>query len=286
VGETGYCRSAFLPVVSSFCAHHGEEPPLSGTRGSGTIFFGNCTMRCVYCQNFQISQDWQLQKNNEVAISTLAGDMLYLQNELKCQNINLVTPAHFIPQIVEALCEAVPQGLTLPLVYNTSGYESLEIVKLLEGVIDIYLPDIRYADDRISKELSGAPDYVKCSRESIKEMYRQVGNLVVDEEGIAVSGLIVRHLILPERLAGTAESLKWLVNEVSPDITFSIMAQYYPVHHALDVPALNRKITLVEYEEVTGLMEQLGIENGWLQEMESPDSYRPDFEREGNPFLP
>ena len=285
-GETGYCHSAFLPVVSSYCAHHGEEPPLSGSRGSGTIFFGNCTMRCVYCQNYQISQDWRLQKKNEVEISVLARDLLYLQNELKCHNINLVTPAHFIPQILAALCEAVPRGLNLPLVYNTSGYESFDTIKLLEGVVDIYLPDIRYAEDKISKELSGASDYVKRSREAIKEMYSQVGNLVMDDEGIARKGIIVRHLILPEHLAGSADSLKWLVNEVSPDITVSIMAQYYPVHRAGEISSLNRKITLAEYNEVTGIMETLGIENGWLQEMESPDSYRPDFEREGNPFVP
>src|SRR3989338_5904634 len=177
-GQTGFCHSASLPIVASCCAHHGEEPPLSGTKGSGTIFFGNCTMSCVYCQNYQISQDWKKQRPNEVSIQKLAEQMLYLQ-ESGCHNINLVTPTHFVPQILRALLEAVPQGLRLPLVYNTSGYESIDVIRELEGIIDIYLPDLRYASDKTADELSHTPDYADNARESIKEMYRQVGDLVL-----------------------------------------------------------------------------------------------------------
>ncbi len=240
-GERGFCHSAYLPIIASYCAHRGEEPALSGSRGSGTIFFGNCNMRCVYCQNYQISQDWRAQQKNEVDIATLTQRMLYLQDELHCHNINFVTPTHFVPQIVQALLEAVPQGFHLPLVYNSSGYDSLETIQALDGIIDIYLPDLRYADNKIGKKYSGVPDYVERSRGAIKEMYRQVGKLVIDDEGVAQKGLIVRHLILPDRLAGSTESLGWLAREVSPDVTLSIMAQYYPVHHAAKYPSLGRQ---------------------------------------------
>ncbi len=282
-GQTGFCHAASLPIIVSCCAHHGEEPPLSGTRGSGTIFFGNCTMRCVYCQNYQISQDSKNQQPNEVSIQKLAEQMLYLQ-ELGCHNINLVTPTHFVPQILRALLEAVPKGLSLPLVYNTSGYDSIDVIKVLEGIVDIYLPDLRYASGQTANEYSHTPDYLVNARQSIREMYRQVGNLVVDEAGVAQRGVIVRHLILPNRLAGSKESLTWLANEVSPAVTVSIMAQYYPAHQAMSIPALARKITLSEYREVVSLVNQLGLENGWLQEMEAAENYLPDFERGGHPF--
>jgi putative pyruvate formate lyase activating enzyme len=283
-GEHGFCHSSYLPVVSSFCAHRGEEPPISGSRGSGTIFFGNCNMRCVYCQNFQISQEWREQQKHEVDISSLATYMLHLQNELKCHNINLVTPSHFVPQIVMALIEAVSQGLHIPLVYNTSGYDALQTIKQLDGIIDIYLPDLRYAEGKIAGELSRTPDYVSNARKSIKEMYRQVGNLMVDDEGVALKGLIIRHLILPNRLAGSESSLKWLVDEISPEINVSIMAQYYPIHKAIQIPAMSRRINCDEYSEVIDLLRTFNINNGWLQEMDAPENYQPDFSREGHPF--
>ena len=282
-GQTGFCHSASLPIVASFCAHHGEEPPLSGTKGSGTIFFGNCTMSCVYCQNYVISQDSKKQQSNEISIQKLAEQMLYLQDS-GCHNINLVTPTHFVPQILRALLEAVPKGLNLPLVYNTSGYDSIDVIKMLEGIVDIYLPDLRYASGQAANEFSGTPDYPGRVRECIKEMYRQVGDLVVDETGMAQRGVIVRHLILPNRLAGSKELLTWLANEVSQSVTVSIMAQYYPAHQALSIPTLARKITLPEYREVVSLVNQLGLENGWLQEMEAAENYLPDFERGGHPF--
>jgi putative pyruvate formate lyase activating enzyme len=276
-GKLGHCNSGFLPIVSSYCAHHGEEPVLSGNRGSGTIFFGNCNMRCIYCQNYQISQSPEVQKDNEISIKTLAERMLYLQNELCCHNINLVTPSHFVPQIVSALVAAVSQGLRLPLVYNTSSYDSLKTLRELNGIISIYLADIRYASNELGRKYSRARNYVDHARAAISEMQRQVGDLIVDEDGVAQKGLIVRHLILPNDIAGSAESLNWLVKEVSPRVAVSIMAQYYPTHHAYKFKELNRKITPEEYQKVVDLVEKLNIENGWLQGMESSDSYRPDF---------
>jgi putative pyruvate formate lyase activating enzyme len=276
-GKTGHCRSGLLPIVSSYCAHRGEEPALSGDKGSGTIFFGNCNMRCVYCQNHQISQSPEAQRGNEISIKTLAERMLYLQDELKCHNINLVTPSHFVPQIVSALVAAVPLGLHLPLVYNTSSYDSLKTLKELDGVIDIYLADIRYASNELGRQYSRARNYVDHARAAIKEMQRQVGDLVTDDNDIAQRGLIIRHLVLPNDIAGSRESLEWLIQEVSPKVAVSVMAQYYPTHRARKYPELNRKITLEEYQAVADLVEKLGIENGWLQGMESTETYRPDF---------
>lgn len=284
--ELGYCHSGSLPIVSTVCAHHGEEPAISGTRGSGTIFLGNCNMRCVYCQNYQISQNWRKQKSNEINCHTLAERMLYLQDELGCHNINFVTPSHFVPQILRAVLQAVPMGLRVPLVYNSSGYDSVATLKELDGIISIYLPDLRYASAKWAKKFSHARDYVARDREAIREMYRQVGDLVVDESGIAQKGLIVRHLILPNDLAGSQDSLSWLVHQVSPTVTVSIMSQYMPTHRAPEIPLLSRKITAEEHEKVLRLLDDLAIENGWVQELESAEEYLPDFEREGHPFCP
>ena len=283
-GERGFCQSGAQPVISSVCAHRGEEPALSGARGSGTIFFGNCNMRCIYCQNYQISQDFAAQRLNEKDCHILANHMLHLQDVLECHNINLVSPSHFVPQIVKALHEAVSRGLHLPLVYNTGGYDSLDVIKALDGIIDIYLPDIRYASDGTAKELSQIPNYVTNNRQIIQEMYRQVGDLQVDENEVAYRGVIVRHLILPQHLAGSEESLNWLAREVSPTVTISIMSQYYPCHQAIQKPGLSRTITYSEYAEATALLEKLGLDNGWLQEMDAPANYLPDFSRRGNPF--
>jgi len=282
--ELGFCHSAYLPIVSSVCAHHGEEPALSGIRGSGTIFFGNCNMRCVYCQNYQISQNWKGQQSNAVDFHTLAENMLYLQDELGCHNINLVSPSHFVPQLVRAVLEAVPMGLKIPLVYNTNSFDSVKTLEELDGVIDVYLADLRYASDRWAKKFSQAPGYAGRAREAIKEMYRQVGELVMDESGLAQRGLIVRHLILPNGLAGSEDSLTWLAGEISPTVTVSLMSQYSPLHRALQIPRLARKISVSEYAAVLKLLDKLGLENGWVQEMGASESYLPDFEREGHPF--
>lgn len=282
-GERGFCRSGALAIVASVCVHHGEEPPLSGTKGSGTIFFGNCNMRCLYCQNYQISQEPRKMRAHEISVAMLAQEMLRIQS-LGCHNINLVSPSHFVPQIVRALSAAVSLGMRLPLVYNTGGYDSLETVKLLDGIINIYLPDIRYASNDVAKKYSRAPDYVEHARAAIREMHRQVGLLKMDGNGIARRGVIVRHLILPGGLAGSAESLTWLARNISPDVYMSVMAQYYPAHRAARYPELARRITPAEYKEVMAVMDRLGMGNGWVQELDSPDSYRPDFGGEGHPF--
>ena len=283
-GELGFCHSAYLPIVSAVCAHHGEEPVISGSKGSGTIFFGNCNMRCVYCQNYQISQDWEKQKSKEVDFHTLAENMLYLQDELGCHNINLVSPSHFVPQLVRAVLEAVPMGLKIPLVYNTNSFDSVKTLKELDGIISIYLPDLRYASDTWAEKFSQAPGYVAQAREAIKEMYRQVGGLVVDESGLARQGLIVRHLILPNGLAGSEDSLAWLSGELSPTVTVSIMSQYSPLYRAQRIPLLSRTISVSEHAAVLKSLDELGLENGWVQEMGASENYLPDFEREGHPF--
>ncbi|MCX6000059.1 MAG: radical SAM protein [Chloroflexi bacterium] len=284
--ELGFCHSGRLPIVSSVCAHQGEEPALSGSRGSGTVFFGNCNMRCVYCQNHQISQNWRKQQVNVIDCHTLAERMIHLQDDLGCHNINFVSPSHFVPQLVRALVEAVPMGLRLPLVYNSSGYDSVASLSELAGLISIYLPDLRYASDKWARKFSQAPDYVPRAREAIREMHRQVGDLVVDEEGLAQKGLIVRHLILPNGLAGSEESLRWLAREIGPRVTVSIMSQYSPQHRARKIELLSRTISTPEYEAVQLLLSDLGLENGWIQEMGASEYYLPDFERETHPFEP
>ncbi len=283
-GERGFCHSARLPVVSAVCAHYGEEPVISGSKGSGAIFFGNCNMRCVYCQNYQISQDWARQQSKEMDFHILAEGMLYLQDELGCHNINFVSPSHFVPQLVRAVLEAVPMGLRLPLVYNTSGYDSIKSLRELDGIINIYLSDLRYASDKWARKFSQAPDYVAHARAAIQEMCRQVGDVVLDDAGLAQRGLIVRHLILPNGLAGSQDSFTWLAGQVSPRVTVSIMSQYYPAHRAPRIPSLSRTISASEYSEVVKLIDGLGMENGWLQEMGASENYLPDFMRQGHPF--
>ncbi len=282
--ELGFCHSARLPIVSVVCAHHGEEPAISGSRGSGTVFFGNCNMRCVYCQNYQISQDYERQQSKETEPHTLAERMLYLQDELGCHNINFVSPSHFVPQLVQALLEAVPMGLRLPLVYNTSSYDSIHSLRELDGIISIYLADLRYASNKWGRRFSQVSDYVERSHAAIRVMYHQVGDLVIDEDGIAQRGLIVRHLILPNRLAGSQGSLAWLVHNVSPTVTVSVMSQYFPAHRASQFPPLSGTISPSEYSEVIKLIDTLGIENGWVQEMGASENYLPDFTREDAPF--
>jgi len=211
--------------------------------------------------------------------------MLYLQDELGCHNINFISPSHFVPQLVRTVLEAVPMGLRVPLVYNTSGYDSVTSLRELDGIISIYLPDLRYTSDILASKLSHTPDYVARARQAIKEMYRQAGNLIVDEFGLAQRGLIVRHLILPNGLAGSEETLIWLAQELSPTVTVSIMSQYFPLHRAQRIPLLSRTISDTEYETVLQLLADAGMENGWIQEMGASEIYVPDFEREGHPFI-
>jgi putative pyruvate formate lyase activating enzyme len=261
-GERGICRVGKNPVVSSYNVHFGEEPPISGTRGSGTIFFTNCNLRCIYCQNFPISQ---LGNGVEVTTQDLAEMMISLQSR-GCHNINFVTPSHFVPQILKALSFAWEMGFDLPLVYNTSGYDSIESLKLLEGIIDIYLPDMRYSDNLVAKRLSSAENYVEVNREAIREMYGQVGNLVTDAEGIAQKGLLIRHLILPHDLAGSKKTFKFIAKEISDEIHVSLMGQYFPTFKATEDVSINRKITSEEYQRAEESFFESGLTWGWMQE--------------------
>jgi putative pyruvate formate lyase activating enzyme len=261
-GERGVCRMGQRPKVSSWNLHAWEEPPISGTRGSGTIFFSGCTGRCRFCQNYPISQ---LGYGDVVGIERLAGMMLELQRK-GAHNINLVTPTHFMPQILAALPQAIKGGLRLPLVYNTSGYERVEVLRLLENVIDIWLPDAKYAEDAAARHLSGFEDYVEHNRAALREMYRQVGDeLVLDAAGIAIRGMIVRHMVLPQDLAGTAAVLSWIAGNLSTFVHVSLMDQYFPAHRAVGDPLLGRKITVEEYESALQALDAAGLRCGWCQ---------------------
>ena len=260
-GEQGFCCSGEEVVVSSYNAHFGEEPPLVGNFGSGTIFFTHCNLKCVYCQNYPISQ---LGNGNKVSLAELAKIMLALQKR-KCHNINLVTPTHFVPQILKSLKLAIKMGLCIPIVYNTSGYESVETLKLLDNIVDIYLPDARYADNEIAEKYSSAPDYFEIMKEALKEMYRQVGDLAIDQIGVARSGLIVRHLVFPEDLSGTRKIMRFIAREISPHTYISLMAQYFPAYQADQFPLLSRRINRKEYREALRAFKEEGLENGWFQ---------------------
>ena len=268
-GERGICHMGEQPKVSSWNLHAWEEPPISGTRGSGTIFFSGCTGRCRFCQNYPISQ---LGYGDVVSIEHLAEMMLELQSK-GAHNINFVTPTHFMPQILAALPLAIRGGLSLPLVYNTSGYERVEALLLLEGVVDLWLPDAKYADNTTARQLSGFGDYVDHNRMALQEIYRQVGDgLVLDDAQIARRGMIVRHLVLPHGLAGTSDVLQWVANSLSPSVHVSLMDQYFPAYRALDDPVLGRKVTPDEYLAALDAFEEAGLERGWFQDTVEDDS--------------
>ena len=254
-GEKGVCRSGKLPVVSSFCAHFGEERPLVGRHGSGTIFLTWCNLKCVFCQNYDISQ---LGVGNEVEVEQL-GEMMVSLWQQGCHNINFVTPTHQIAQILAALPYAIEHGLDVPLVYNCGGYEEVDTLRLLDGIFDIYMPDFKYGDSATAQRLSGAPRYVETAEAAIREMHRQVGNLLLDERGIAVRGLLVRHLLLPEGLAGTRLVMRFLSRELSPDTYVNILDQYRPCFNAVDHPPLNRRITRKEFSEAVAIAQEEGL---------------------------
>lgn len=260
--QRGSCKTGLKSRVYSYMPHQGEEPAVSGVKGSGTIFFANCNMGCVYCQNYEFSQ---LGKGREVTSEELAGFMLELQG-MGCHNINLVTPTHVLPQILGALKIAISSGLRIPLVYNTSGYELPETIKLLDGIIDIYLPDMRYADEELAVKFSNAPGYPRYNQEAVKEMHRQAGIAQMDDSGIIERGLIIRHLVLPDNLAGTEKIMKFISEEISPDTYISLMSQYLPYHLAEGFPEISRRLKLKEYEEAKEIMDKYGLANGWVQE--------------------
>jgi len=254
-GELGTCLVGANALVASAAPHHGEEFPIRGWYGSGTIFFAGCNLRCVYCQNFEISHT---PNGEELEPEALANIMLNLQEE-GCHNINWVSPSHQVPQILEGLLIAAQRGLRLPIVYNTSAYDDVDTLRLLDGIVDIYMPDMKYADTVIGRRLSKVPDYPAIAQTAIKEMHRQVGDLELDQEGVAIRGLLVRHLVLPENLAGTAEVMQFLAREISRDTYVNIMDQYHPVGKATRHPQLNRLVTMEEVDTAVQLAKTAGL---------------------------
>ncbi|MBR1368033.1 radical SAM protein [Methanocalculus chunghsingensis] len=261
-GERGFCRTGERLIVSGFSPHYGEEEPLVGKRGSGTIFFTHCNLACVYCQNYDISQEG---RGYEISPGELAGIMLKLQ-EMGCHNINLVSPTHQVTGILGAIDIAAGHGLTIPIVYNTGGYDAVTTLKLLDGVIDIYMPDAKYGEGKIANDLSGAPDYVEKMHEALKEMHRQVGNLVI-RDGIAERGMIIRHLVLPDDLAGTREVVAFIAEEISPDAYLNIMPQYRPAFRVESMDqryrSLQRRITPKEFDDALMTARSYGLWRGF-----------------------
>lgn len=257
-GELGFCRSGKDLFISSFNPHFGEEPELVGQFGSGTIFFTNCNLGCLYCQNYDISH---LGEGEKCSVRQLADIMLHLK-KIGCHNINFVTPTHFTPQIVEAIELASRDGLDLPLVYNCGGYENIEIIKLLDGIFDIYMPDIKYSDSKMAEKYSFAPDYFERAKESVKEMHRQVGDLQI-VDGIAIKGLLVRHLVLPNDAAGSREILEFIAKDVSQDTYINIMDQYRPCYKAVNFPEINRYPDLNEFQQVIAMAKDFGLKRGF-----------------------
>jgi putative pyruvate formate lyase activating enzyme len=285
--ELARCYSGRLPIVSSYTPHFGEEPPLTGTRGAGNIFFGNCNLRCVYCQNYQISQAHKEQIKNQITHERLAEMMLELQRT-GCHNINFVSPTHFAPQMARAILIAAERGLRLPIVYNTNTYDSVEVLKLLDGIVDVYLPDLKYAEDEAGFLYSKVSSYQDISRSALKEMFRQTGDELLCEDGLLKRGLVIRLLVLPNDLGGLRESLQWISRELSPRVTVSLMAQYYPTNVAGTNPRytlLSRRISESEWFRAVSLLDEFGMENGWMQEFDGAAFYyRPNFDDSATPF--
>ena len=254
-GELGTCLVGAKALVASAGPHHGEEFPIRGWYGSGTIFFAGCNLRCLYCQNADISHQ---PNGEELEPAALAGLMLDLQ-EQGCHNINLVSPSHQVPQILEGLLIAAQRGLRLPIVYNTSAYDDLEMLRLLDGIVDIYMPDLKYADTDIGRRLSKVPDYPAAAQAAIREMHRQVGDLVLDDGGLAVRGLLVRHLVLPGGLGGTADVMRFLANDISRDTYVNVMDQYHPAAKAVRHPVLNRPVLFSEVNDAMQLAYEAGL---------------------------
>ncbi|RJP68204.1 MAG: radical SAM protein [Candidatus Abyssobacteria bacterium SURF_17] len=257
--ELGFCRTGRNALLSSYGPHFGEEAPLVGAHGSGTIFFAGCNLGCIFCQNYDISH---LLHGAPVTAEELVDVMLELQRK-GCHNINFVSPSHVAAQMLEALAIAHERGLRAPLVYNCGGYDSLETLKLLDGVIDIYMPDAKYADEKIAMEFSRAPNYPEIMKAALKEMHRQVGDLEVDERGVAVRGMLIRHLVLPNGLAGTQEIVQFIARELSVNSYVNVMAQYHPVYMAYEHRSLNRRITRTEYLEALDMASASGLHRGF-----------------------
>ena len=273
-GQVGRCKSKDTIKIALYSTHNFEEPCISGKKGSGTVFFSNCTMNCVFCQNYEISQEG---KGKEITIEELA-DIFLKQQEKNVENINLVTPTSYVEQIIEAIKIAKSKGLNIPIVYNTNGYEKVETLKMLEGYIDIYLPDLKYANNDLAKRLSKVDNYFEIATKAIKEMHRQVGKAKFNEEGIMQRGMIIRHLVLPNNILNSRKVLKW-INDNLNDTYVSVMAQYFPAYKAKEIEDINRKLTKEEYDEIEKyLYNRLNLENGYIQELgEHEEEYVPKW---------
>ena len=262
-GKIGACRTGKDFKVASINLHYGEEPPISGTNGSGTVFFTNCNLSCVFCQNYPISQ---LGNGNSVTTEKLADKMIELQNK-GANNINLVTPTHVYPMVAETIFIARQKGLKIPILSNCGGYESKEVLELMEPFIDIYMPDMKYSSNEMAKKYSKIDKYVENNRTAIKEMYRQKGILKFDDNGLATKGLLIRHLVLPNNIAGSKETFEFVSNNISQDTYMSVMAQYHTANISSQFEELNRKVSQTEYDKVLEHFEKAGLYNGWLQEL-------------------
>lgn len=273
-GQIGRCKSKETVKIALYSTHNFEEPCISGKKGSGTVFFSNCNMNCVFCQNYEISQQG---KGKEITIEELA-NIFIKQQEKNVENINLVTPTSYVPQIIEAIKIARKNGLIIPIVYNTNGYEKVETLKMLEGYINIYLPDLKYSDNILAKRLSKVDNYFEIATDAIKEMYRQVGYPVFNKEGIMQKGMIIRHLVIPNHILNSRRVLKW-INDNMNDVYVSIMAQYFPTYKAKEIEDINRKLSKKEYEEIENYLYRLNLKNGYIQELgEHEEEYVPKWE--------
>ena len=274
-GNIGRCKSNGNIKLAMASIHNFEEPCISGENGSGTVFFSNCNMNCVFCQNYKISQQGL---GREISIEELAEIFIDEQNK-NAENINLVTPTMYVYHIIEAIKIAKNKGLKIPIVYNSNGYENVETIKKLDGYIDIYLPDLKYYDDDLAFKYSGVKNYFENATSAIKEMYNQVGSPVLDENGMMKKGLIIRHLVLPNNLQNSKDVLKWINDNIDKNVFVSVMAQYFPTNRAKEFPEINRKLTKEEYEEIENYLYSLDLDNGYIQELgEHEEEYVPDFE--------
>ena len=274
-GQIGRCQAKDTVKIALYSVHFFEEPCISGEKGSGTIFFSHCNLNCLYCQNYEISQ---LGKGKEYTIEQLAEIMLKQQN-LGVANINLVTPTSYVAQIIEAIKIAKKNGLNIPIVYNTNSYEKIETLKMLEGYIDVYLPDLKYADDKLGKKYSNINHYFEIATKAIQEMRRQVGPAIFDSNGMMKRGVIIRHLVLPNYIENSKKVLKWLKENIHPEDYISVMAQYFPTYLAKQDKFMNRKLTTEEWEEIENYIEELDFKNGFEQELgEHEEEYVPKWD--------
>ena len=273
--QIGWCKSTDRVKIGLYSTHYFEEPCISGDKGSGTVFFSNCTMNCIFCQNYEISQ---LGKGKEISIEELS-NIFIMQQEKGVHNINLVTPTSYVYQIIEAIKIAKAKGLNIPIVYNTNGYENIETIKALNGYVDVYLPDLKYAEEKLAIDYSGAKNYFEVATNAIKEMIKQVGNIKLNEDGIIQKGVIIRHLVLPNHIENSKKVLLWIKQNLPNDIYVSIMAQYFPTYKAKENQELNRKLTKKEWKQIEKYVEEIDIENGFIQELgDHEEEYVPKWD--------